>query len=136
MSSQSDQTSGRAVRVLILEDEPIILMDIEHILEAAGFQPVTAKSSGKALREIEECAPDVALLDVNLGRGSTCEAVAERLRELAVPFALHTGDLERQGELVMRFDVPILAKPSSNDAIVQTVKGLCSPEVEPGTLAS
>ena len=102
----------------------MILMDIAECLSEAGFATVTARSVERALKAIETGEPDVALLDVNLGRGETCEAVAKRLRGIGVPFALHTGDLDRQGELVRRFDVPILAKPCSMDDIVDQVHRL------------
>ena len=37
---------------------------------------------------------DGAVLDVNLGHGQTCEAVANALRARRVPFVLNTGDLD------------------------------------------
>ena len=117
-------TSDRSIRVLVLDDEPMILMDIEDCLTEAGFTPVTARTADRAMKAIGTAAPDVALLDVNLGHGETCEAVARYLHGQGVPFALHTGDLDRQGELVRQLDVPILPKPSSMDDIVKQVRRL------------
>ena len=111
------------IRVLALDDSPIILMDLRHTLEDAGFDPVCVRTCAKALHAIEEDRPDVAILDVNL-ENETCEAVAERLRLLQIPFMLHTGDLERQDELVTRLDAPILAKPAFSGMIVQVVRNL------------
>ena len=111
------------IRVLVLEDSPIILMDLENTLEDAGFEPVCARNCAKALQAIETTPPDVAILDVNL-EVETCEAVARELRSLQIPFILHTGDLERQNELVTRLDAPILAKPAFSDMIVQVVRNL------------
>ena len=47
-----------------------------------------------------------------------------RLQSLQVPFMLHTGNLERQDELVTRLGAPILAKPAFSDTIVQVVRNL------------
>ncbi|WP_299842736.1 hypothetical protein [uncultured Jannaschia sp.] len=41
-----------------------------------------------------------------------------------MPFMLHTGNLERQDELVTRLGAPILAKPAFSDNIVQVVRNL------------
>ena len=111
------------IRVLVLEDSPIILMDLENTLEDAGFEPVCARTCAKALQAIETTPPDVAILDVNL-EDETCEAVARELRSLQIPFMLHTGDLERQNELVTRLDAPILAKPAFSETIIQVVRNL------------
>ena len=120
MKPQEDQAP---IRVLVLEDSPIILMDLESTLEDAGFMPICARNCAKAFRAINDIRLDVAILDVNLG-DETCEPVAERLRFLQIPFMLHTGDLERQNELVTRLGAPILAKPAFSDTIVQVVRNL------------
>lgn len=119
MSEHDDQP----IRVLALDNSPIILMDLEYTLEDAGFEPICVRNCAKALHVIDEMRPDVAILDVNL-ENETCEAVAVRLRALQVPFMLHTGDLERQDELVTRLDAPILAKPAFSEMIVQVVRNL------------
>ena len=113
----------KPILVLVLEDSPIILMDLRHTLEDAGFEPMCARNCAKALRVIEATPPDVAILDVNL-ENETCEAVARQLRSLQIPFMLHTGDLERQDELVTRLDAPILAKPAFSETIIQVVRNL------------
>ena len=112
------------MRVLVLDDEPLILMDLQFTLEDAGLEPVTASSLDRALELIEAQTLDAAVLDVNLGRGQTCQPVAERLKELGIPFILHTGDLERRGEMVTKFEVPIVNKPSSAESVVDAVKNL------------
>ena len=113
----------RPIRVLVLDDEPMILMGLRHTFISAGFEPICARSCAKALKAIDERSPDVAILDVNLGH-ETCEVVAHRLRKRQVPFALHTGDLDRQGERVTRLAAAILAKPSFPETIVQVVQNL------------
>lgn len=115
----TDSPSGARPRVLVLDDEPIILMDLRIALEDEGAEVLDAGTAREALDHVASCRPDAAILDVNLGRGRTCEPVALRLRELGVPFVLHTGDLDRQGEIVRTLDAPVVPKPSSGTEVAR-----------------
>lgn len=111
-------------RVLVLEDEPIILMDLAFAVEGAGATPIRARSVTEALTAIDSGVPDVAVLDVNLGRNNTCREVAERLSALGVPFILHSGDLHRQGELIGTLGAKVVQKPTPSPQVVRTALGL------------
>lgn len=75
-----------SVRVLVVEDEAIVAIDIAEQLIQAGFQVVgPAPSVAKALKLIVEVGCDVAVLDVNL-RDETAEPVARELRSRRTPF--------------------------------------------------
>lgn len=110
--------------ILVLDDEPLILIDLELALEDEGAEPVEVRTVDEALRRIGERVPDAAVLDVNLGRGATCAPVAARLRELGVPFVLHTGDLDRQGETVASLGGQIVPKPTPGHVVAQRVLDL------------
>jgi DNA-binding response OmpR family regulator len=78
-----------SARVLVVEDEFMIGLDVSQQLASAGYEVVgLATSVPKALRLEPRC--DVAVLDVNLGR-ETCEPVARKLRESGKPFVVLTG---------------------------------------------
>ena len=80
-----------SLSVLILEDEPLIAIDIEDTLQSVGFQIAAVLNSCEAATEwLAERSPDVAILDINLKDGS-CEVVAEKLVNRGVPFIVHTG---------------------------------------------
>jgi len=65
------------IRVLVVEDEAIIAIDIAEQLSRAGFQVVgPAPSVAKALKLIADVGCDVAVLDLNL-RDETAEAPSE-----------------------------------------------------------
>lgn len=51
-------------KVLIVDDEPDVLLSLRVILEAAGFEPSLAADGETALRRIDEEHPDVVLLDI------------------------------------------------------------------------
>ena len=110
--------------ILILEDEPLIAMDLQLAFEDAGADAVVTVSCDEAFEAMDGAEFDGAVLDVNLGKGETCEPVAVELRARGVPFLLHTGDLDRAGEALRDLDAPILAKPSGADDVVSRLFGL------------
>jgi DNA-binding NtrC family response regulator len=78
-------------RVLILEDEPIIALDVEGILADAGFEVAgTLSTCAGAMEWLTTRRADVALLDIDLHDGS-CEHVAQRLLDLGIPFVVFSG---------------------------------------------
>jgi CheY-like chemotaxis protein len=89
MSDQSQPFNGLAA--FIVEDEAIIAFMIEDMLGELGFAKVVhASSVPKALIQVEQAQPDVAILDVNVA-GTPVYAVAEKLKERRVPFAFASG---------------------------------------------
>jgi len=54
-------------KILIVEDEPIIALDLEQELEQFGFEVVgLAQCADEALMAVEESLPDLALMDLNI----------------------------------------------------------------------
>lgn len=98
------------MRILILEDEPLIAMDLEDIvLHETGAACLWATSVRDGLRHIEE-GVDFALLDYNLGdEHTTSLPVAAMLLEKSIPFCFVSGSLST---LPRRFlTIPKIAKP-------------------------
>jgi DNA-binding response OmpR family regulator len=103
--------------ILLLDDEPLILMDLEFAAEDSGHRAMCATTCAEALRLIEATRPHVAVLDVSL-KGETCEKIARELGHRGIPYLLHSGDLDRQGETVARLGAPLMAKPSPSDSVI------------------
>lgn len=81
-----------AREILLLEDEAIIAMDVEMTLQSHGYSVLGPCNSIDAAREvIRKHRPDVALLDVNLGRGETSFPLAEELHDMGVPVVFLSG---------------------------------------------
>jgi len=121
-----DADSGLAgKRVIIIEDEPLVSMDVESCLAAAGCEIAGTAGNlavAKTLSDTAEC--DVALLDVNLG-GHQVDELAATLTRRNIPFAFVTGygrDTLPQGfrEAVM------VRKPFSADELISVVETLVS----------
>lgn len=73
---------------MVVEDEFLIAMELDALLQDAGFQvmgPVTSVAS--ALDRIKTERPDAAVLDVSL-RGEQVAPVAEVLHAMRVPYVL------------------------------------------------
>lgn len=80
------------VRVLLVEDEPLILLDCEAILASLGVghvQSATSVPEAKALLDAGHTF-DVAILDISLGGTSSFELAGE-LGNLQVPAGFMSG---------------------------------------------
>src|SRR5512137_483660 len=86
-----------ASRVLIIEDEPLIALDIEGLVGDIGHEVVGVAATHKeALALAREKRPELILADIQLADGSSgIEAVNEILMELNVPVIFITAYPER-----------------------------------------
>lgn len=97
------------LRVLVVEDEPVVAMYLEDMLQALGCEivgPASRLADGLALTA--GGGFDVAILDINLG-GERSTPIAEALQAGSVPFAFASGygaPPEGFGD-----EVPMLEKP-------------------------
>ena len=84
---------AKSARILVVEDEAVVALDVEDRLRRLGHQVVgTADSSASALALAAEVRPDLVLMDIALRDGGDGIAAAERLRaELAVPVVFVTA---------------------------------------------
>jgi DNA-binding NtrC family response regulator len=84
---------AKSARILVVEDEAVVALDVEDRLRRLGHEVVgTADSSTSALALAAEVRPDLVLMDIALRDGGDGIAAAERLRaELAVPVVFVTA---------------------------------------------
>ena len=111
------------VRILIVEDEPLVAFDLEATLSDAGFSIVgVAGRSNEALALIGKNNIDVAVLDANLS-GESAAPVAEALRQSGVPFVAVSGySYDQLGSWLG--DSPLLSKPYSSERLISEVTRL------------
>ena len=98
-------------RILVVEDEALVALQLQNDLEQAGHQvigPARSLKHGLMLASYEEI--DAALLDVSLGR-ETSAAIADQLLARNIPFAFATGYSD--GVMLPEHlrEVPKLSKP-------------------------
>jgi len=107
--------------VLLLEDEPLILLDLEYAVEDRGYSVLPTQSCEEALAAIEGTSETlvVAVLDVSLGDGKTCFPVAQELDRRGIPYILHSGDLDRHDEKIRKLDAELVAKPAPAEKVIK-----------------
>ncbi len=74
LSKQSPPSRAATARVLVVDDDPAVLMILEETLAEAGFDVTSAASGEEAVAACEEYPPDLALLDINMPRMDGIEA--------------------------------------------------------------
>ena len=110
--------SMRGLNVLMVEDQLLIAMDVETMLAGEGAARVeTAASVKEALSLLASFKPDVGILDVNLGSGSSIP-VAHMLSELGVPFVFATGYGETSLIPAALDAAPVIRKPYDLTSLV------------------
>jgi CheY-like chemotaxis protein len=108
--------------ILVLEDEPLLALDLNDALCGAGARVYVAADEERALRAIEVLGTSAAVLDINLGR-QDCSAVCERLSNGGIPFVFFTG--EARPDIMRRWpDTPVLTKLASKQRIIGVLAGL------------
>ncbi len=97
---QAGRTALRATAatdILVIEDEPIIALDLRRLVETCGHRVVgIAASEAAAIRLAAEKRPGLILADINLGRGGDgSHAVARIQQTMTVPVIFVTAYPER-----------------------------------------
>nr|WP_295825651.1 response regulator [uncultured Azospirillum sp.] len=117
---------SKPLRILLVEDEPLVAMAIEDSLEVQNVGVVgPAGTVAEALELIAKGGIDAALLDVTL-RGERVDSVADALSARGIPFVFTTGH-GAAGLPQSHQDRPVLTKPfrevEMNDAIDRYFRG-------------
>jgi CheY-like chemotaxis protein len=108
-------------RILVVEDEPIVALDLASILEEAGADVIGPALTLEAADKLSETPQiDVAVLDVRLGQ-KTVDSVADKLYGRGVPIVFHTGH-GSSGWLTAQWpDSIVLIKPARTDVLVNAI---------------
>ena len=118
-------------RILLLDDEPLILMDLEFAAEDQDCHPLTATNVSEALAHIDgQGGVSCAVLDVTLRDGETCMPVARELEKRSIPYLLHSGDLNRQEGTLAALNAQLIAKPACSRRVVETALSLAQGDRE------
>lgn len=118
-------TAGREIAaqiasdVLIIEDEPIIAMDIEALVEGLGHRVTNiARTHQEALAAIKERKPGLVLADIQLADGSSgLDAVNDILKSITIPVIFITAYPERLLTGERPEPAFLITKPFSEDAV-------------------
>jgi DNA-binding NtrC family response regulator len=124
---QRPTLQGRSI--LVVEDEPLIVMDLSMAFEHTGAELTTTNTLNHALLLVEHDGLSAAILDHALG-GNSSSLLYERLKQRGIPFMIYSGyprvDSAPQGTLHVR-------KPATHAALLTAMEGLIRDhESEPG----
>src|SRR6478672_7031118 len=114
-------------RALIVEDDPLLALNLEDALMAGGAEAVVVcESVASAMDELERLKPDILILDVHLADRDDGWAMAELVTTLsprppAIIFS--TGAPERIPDHVAQLGA-VLAKPYDPAALIAVLAGL------------
>jgi two-component system, OmpR family, alkaline phosphatase synthesis response regulator PhoP len=117
-----------ASRVLIVDDEPNIVISLEFLMKQRGYETRVARDGDEALAEVESFRPDLVLLDVMLPRRNGFE-VCQKLRadgwtDLKIVMLTAKGrDIEIEKGLAVGADAYV-TKPFSTGELVERVAGM------------
>ena len=115
-------------KVLIVDDEPNIVVSLQFLMKKAGFDTAVARDGDEALTAVERFRPDLVLLDVMMPRRDGYE-VCQQLRgsgwtDLKIVMLTAKGrEAEVNKGLALGADAYV-TKPFSTSELVDTVTRL------------
>jgi DNA-binding response OmpR family regulator len=134
----ADRSPNLSNKILIADDEPNIVAALEFLLQRNGYEVHIARNGEEALKLVEDCNPDLVLLDVMMPVRSGYD-VCTRIRERAdwrhikiIMLSAKGRDAEVNKGLSIGADLYI-TKPFSTRELMDKIKDLLAQGIEPGS---
>ena len=118
-----------AHKILIVDDEPNIVISLEFLMKKEGFEVAVANDGDEALAKVASFNPDLILLDVMMPKKSgfeVCEALRADPQRSALQIVMLTAkgrDTEVAKGLALGADAYV-TKPFSTKDLVAKVKAM------------
>lgn len=122
-----------AQTILIVEDEPVVALELKETLEDAGFEvPTTIDSADLVIQAIRRYAPSLVLMDIRLRSFIDGIDVVSRVRllsEIPVVYltAYSTPDVVRRASGT--HPAAFLMKPVDGALLVRTIRSILTPDL-------
>ncbi len=116
-------------KILIVDDEPNIVLSLEFLMKREGFQVAVAADGDAALEQVQSFAPDLVLLDVMMPKKSgyeVCEILRADPARSAMKIVMLTAkgrDTEVAKGMALGADAYV-TKPFSTKDLVAQVRSL------------
>ena len=122
------------MRILIVEDELIIAIDVEACLSEEGHQIVgIARESETALGLGQRLKPDLALVDVHLVDGETGPEIAGHLKDMGIPVLFMTANTSTLPD-GMAGALDVIPKPVVPHVLKEAVRWAANRDLSPPDL--
>ncbi len=114
--------------VLLLEDQPLIALDLEDLLLGAGIREVIClRSVEEGLSWLENASPSVIIVDYHLSDGASL-SILELAKKRRIPCVVHSAvPMPDNVDQALIDGMPWLDKPSDPDIFVETVLATARP---------
>lgn len=117
-AAASEPQTGRALRILVVDDDALVRMNTVMMLEDKGHTVVEAASGKEALEALNAGAFDILITDQAMPRMTGVQLAEDvRKRWPDLPILIATG----YAELPSNGDLPRLSKPFSQAALIEAV---------------
>jgi DNA-binding response OmpR family regulator len=124
-------------RILVINDEQAILELFQLMLEHEGYDVSLSLIAFEDVREVEQIAPDLIILDIKVGKDTAGLLLLQKLRmyrpTMAIPIILCTAGLrmmQEQEEILRAKGIPIVYKPFDVDEILSVVTHMLAPSLD------
>jgi DNA-binding response OmpR family regulator len=107
--------------LLIVEDEPLVALDIADVFKTAGAKVIIARTLQDATHQAETGNLTAAVIDHALHDGSTTSEVCAKLKERDIPFIVYSGFSKLEGACA---DGELVHKPASPTLLLATLQGV------------
>jgi len=118
--------------VLVVEDEPNIVLSLEFLMKQAGFSVRVAEDGEKALKAVEDSPPDLILLDVMIPKRDgydVCQTIRSNPDWKKIHIIMLTAkgrEAEKEKGLALGAD-DYITKPFSTRELTERVNALLTP---------
>lgn len=128
-----------AKKILIIDDDPVFLRLVEHVLTQQGYEVLKADGGQEGLRLLFTHKPDVVLLDVVMPKMDGWQTCT-RIRDISdIPIIMLTGEHKAEEDIVRGLDYgadDYLLKPVRNRELVARVRTVLRRAELPSSLDS
>jgi len=115
--------------IMIVDDEPDVLLSVAQILEANNYRTIKAKDGYECLEKLKEEIPDVLLLDIMMPGLTSKEILREiekdsRFAEMKIIFltAVHMLEAEEEDLLSLKQVVDFIGKPFTVKELLDSIE--------------
>lgn len=105
-------------RILVVEEQPLVALDVQTALEAAGAEALVVGDTAGALAHIERSNLSAAILDLKPGSNEH-RTIGRALNAKGVPFLFHSTALPV--DVTTTRGAPVLLKPVQPGVVVKAV---------------
>jgi DNA-binding response OmpR family regulator len=107
--------------ILVVEDEPLVALDIADACKNAGAAVIIARTLGDAMYQAETQDLTAAVIDHALHDGVTTSDVCAKLKERDIPFIVYSGFSKLEGACA---DGELVHKPASAAMLLATLQAV------------